>query len=69
MVKKAWIKSVRLSTRCAVCGGPPDHFHHRDPKTRLFMMSRAHHKSWAAIKAELAKCVVLCELCHSKEHL
>lgn len=28
----------------------------------------AAHKSWAVLKAELAKCVLLCTRCHTLKH-
>ena len=39
-------------------------FHHLDPKAKDFQISGAHSRSWAAIKKELDKCVMLCANCH-----
>jgi hypothetical protein len=43
--------------------------HHVDPSTKKFTLSgKAHNHSMEAIKAEIAKCIVLCANCHRKEH-
>lgn len=44
-------------------------FHHIDPKTKLFGITRRHIKRNAyRLAAEIAKCVVLCKNCHAKVH-
>jgi 5-methylcytosine-specific restriction endonuclease McrA len=53
---------------CAQCGATEDlEFHHVDPETKLS------HRIWswskARIRAELAKCVVLCDPCHNDLHM
>ncbi len=56
---------------CDRCGGrfPPIvmDFHHRDPATKEFDVSRA-GRSYAKLAAEVAKCDVLCANCHRMEH-
>ena len=59
------LATFKLEAGCALC--PPGtrwpayvlEFHHQDPATKFFDMSRAHKYGTAAI-AELAKCEVLC---------
>lgn len=57
---------------CLVCGETEAScldFHHRDPTTRLFTLgSNIMSRSEAAIRAEIAKCDVLCANCHRKLH-
>lgn len=67
--KKALIAAAKQA--CSRC--PESHpacldFHHRDPETKSFALSRGHEHSRAAILAEIAKCDVLCANCHRKEH-
>lgn len=56
---------------CAQCGwtGNPVafDFHHRDPQQKELMLQMA-TQSWAALKAELEKCDLLCARCHRLEH-
>lgn len=42
-------------------------FHHVDPSKKDFAVSRV-SKSWAVIKAELDKCILLCSNCHREFH-
>lgn len=58
---------------CADCGQEyPSYvmdFHHRDPKTKSFDVSKAHTRSLKSLRAEIAKCDVLCANCHRiREH-
>jgi integrase len=63
------------SVPCADCQRddlPPEilHFHHRDPSEKLFQIGGRHdaNKSTGALKAEIAKCDVLCPTCHALRH-
>lgn len=62
----------RKGTVCTDCGEtfPPDelHFHHRDPATKSFDVSRVGKRSLAALEAEAAKCDVFCQPCHMAAH-
>jgi hypothetical protein len=68
--KKTWIDSQKV--KCARCD--ENHpacldFHHRDPSQKDFLLSVAVAKcSLERIKAEAAKCDVLCANCHRKLH-
>lgn len=58
---------------CRICGEADFvclSFHHLDPTTKRFDISRARSQGYSlkAITAELAKCVCLCENCHRKLH-
>ena len=59
---------------CKQCGAghtkkAPLDFHHRDPTTKLFKISRGLHRvSAERLWAEVAKCDVLCKDCHEKLH-
>jgi transposase len=57
--------------RCTICGYDRNigalHFHHRDPATKRFGVGdRGLTRSLAAVRAEAAKCVLLCANCHSE---
>ena len=52
-----WTKDQRLD------------FHHRDPSTKKFRISRGVHRvSAARLWAEIAKCDLLCRACHEGTH-
>lgn len=43
-------------------------FHHLDPSKKDFEISRKYNKSWEAVKAEIAKCILVCANCHREIH-
>ncbi len=55
--------------RCQICGynkyqGALD-LHHVDPRTKEFAISDGGHaRSWSRVKAEIAKCILVCANCH-----
>ncbi len=57
--------------KCSVCGykkyiGALD-FHHKNPKTKGFSLSvRGLSYSWDTVLNEAAKCILVCENCHSE---
>jgi len=58
---------------CVECGESTPvclDFHHRKPEEKAFLLSRAyrHGGGLATMKAEAAKCVLLCANCHRKVH-
>jgi hypothetical protein len=62
--------------KCQQCGWVPKDkadyvcldFHHRDPSTKEFNLSRIKSYSDGKIIRELLKCDLLCVLCHRKHH-
>jgi hypothetical protein len=58
--------------KCEDCGGvfaPGVYdFHHLEPHTKEFAISRKMRRSWETLKAELDKCVLLCANCHRIHH-
>lgn len=60
-----------MGGRCVVCGydrcPAAMDFHHTDPTTKDFTISQR-MTSFAAIKKELDKCVLLCCRCHREVH-
>ncbi|MBX7173794.1 MAG: hypothetical protein K1X72_22685 [Pyrinomonadaceae bacterium] len=67
-----WLKEYKSSLQCEKCG--ENHpacleFHHIDPKEKKFSLGRAKsHLTIKSLKAEIAKCKLLCANCHRKEH-
>ena len=69
---RAYVERVK-ATGCVVCGEKHPaciQFHHINPKTKIDRVNRllAQTKSLAAVKAEIAKCEMLCANCHAKRH-
>ena len=68
---KNHILYVKRHSGCVVCGEDEPcclHFHHRNPGSKLFEVSRAGTRSLEEVKKEIAKCDVLCANCHAKVH-
>lgn len=66
------LKAVALlGGKCAMCGYDRCtralQFHHKDPKEKEFQISGS-SASWARIKAEVLKCVLVCANCHIEVH-
>lgn len=55
---------------CAICGYDRTplnlHFHHVDPSQKLFAVNSAAGKAIATLRAEAAKCVLVCANCHGE---
>jgi 5-methylcytosine-specific restriction endonuclease McrA len=56
---------------CQICGydryGGALHFHHRDPAQKEFgLAKRGFTRSFEKMRAEAAKCVLLCSNCHAE---
>lgn len=43
-------------------------FHHIDPLSKDFELSKMRTRSYAVIKTEIDKCVLLCAICHREYH-
>ena len=43
-------------------------FHHLDPNTKEFGISKVSTPSWDRLKKEVDKCILLCANCHREEH-
>ena len=59
--------------KCIICGYKRHsgalEFHHLDPQTKEFGISvDGSTRSWARIKAEADKCVLVCANCHREIH-
>lgn len=68
--KQRWVEYK--GGKCERCGYSRStralSFHHTDPATKSFGLGGAHARSWASVKAELDKCLMLCANCHMEEH-
>ncbi len=61
----AYLAALRASTPCIDCGGPARDFHRRDSTTKSFDVSCGiRHRTLAMVRAEVAKCDLLCHACH-----
>jgi hypothetical protein len=69
-------RALILEAKAAGCSRCPEthpaalDFHHVDGAEKLFMVCIANTRpvAKAKLKAEMAKCVILCANCHRKEH-
>lgn len=72
MVKSAFVQQVKVHIGCQVCSEREAvclDFHHRDPSTKLFLVSGQHTGyRLGRIIEEMLKCSVLCSNCHRKVH-
>lgn len=69
---RQWVRKLKMALGCSKCGywicARALHFHHKDPETKNFEISRAcTNKNRAQVLEELAKCRVLCANCHAEE--
>lgn len=66
-------KAVKLlGSKCEICGYNKSIkalcFHHIDPKTKMFTISRFWNIKWLDILEEINKCQLLCANCHMELH-
>jgi transcription elongation factor Elf1 len=72
--KKVRQMAVELAgAKCLLCGYEkcPEalEFHHLDDERKDFSISNSgHSRSWARVKDEVSKCVLLCANCHREVH-
>lgn len=70
-LKSQWVWQYKAAQGCADC---PERdpvcleLHHRDPSVKEGDVSAMYSHSWEAIRAEVAKCDVVCANCHRKRH-
>lgn len=61
-----------LGGKCCRCGYSKCiaalDFHHKNPASKLFEISHNLSRSLDALRAEAAKCLLLCANCHREEH-
>jgi len=66
-----YVRKILDESTCASCGESNNdclQFHHVDPTQKDRSITQMSGYSLARIKAEIAKCVILCANCHCKEH-
>jgi hypothetical protein len=60
-----------LGGKCVRCGYSKCvralHFHHKNPKTKQFMVSHPETKARKLVFLEVKKCILLCANCHAEE--
>lgn len=68
---RAFLKELKTSLGCALCPETDPvclEFHHLDPTTKSFELSRYASCPRESLVAEIKKCVCLCSNCHRKVH-
>lgn len=61
--------TMLLGGKCSVCGSTQDlHFHHKNKKDKSFTICNGLTKPWKILLVEIAKCILLCGVCHKLEH-
>lgn len=66
-----WVWETKRGAGCSRCSEyRPEtlDFHHVDPTTKLFGLSKAVEHTLLAVQEETRKCVLLCRNCHRAEH-
>ncbi len=69
-----WFQQYKIGLRCVRCGYDKHpaaiDFHHRDPQTKQFNISRMPHEGYSQkrILNEIKKCDIICSNCHRIEH-
>lgn len=70
---KAWMREHRSNIVCSRCLETDPacmDFHHLDPAAKEMSVANAVQNGWSIsrLRAEIAKCIVLCSNCHRKLH-
>lgn len=68
---RLFVDAYKRSQRCKKCGEKRSAlltFHHRDPNQKQFNLSACKARALRTVKAEIAKCDILCSNCHILEH-
>ena len=63
-----WVKASSGCSRCSESRSVCLDFHHRIEADKLFELSRAKDSGMSRLKAEIAKCDILCANCHRILH-
>lgn len=68
--KRVIAAKEQLGAKCIQCGSTEDlQFDHIDPTTKLFTLAKGSSFSEQRWQAELAKCQLLCQTCHTSKTL
>ena len=63
------LRHIKHEVGCEQCGSKERlHFHHRDPATKEFSITRRSTYALQRIVREIEKCDILCERCHVQKH-
>jgi hypothetical protein len=66
--RNLWLEQYKQEHGCLLCGSSLKlQFHHIDPAIKNFKLG-SFKGSFETLQSEIAKCVVLCHLCHHKVH-
>ena len=72
VARVSWLQDFKIKEGCIRCGYKRSpralDFHHRDSATKLFTIGSKPRLPWDRIKAEIAKCDVICRNCHAELH-
>ena len=64
---RAYVREILEKASCMDCGyknWTALQFDHREPSLKSFEMSKMSGRSFGAVKAEVAKCDIVCANCH-----
>lgn len=66
------ITELNRQWECELCGYDENlgaiAFHHIEPSTKSFEISKRRHATVETFKGELEKCAILCQNCHAEVH-
>ena len=68
---RAYVNQIKSQATCRHCGSTQNLvFHHVDGSTKEYGVAELVHSGYTInrIKKEIAKCIILCNRCHSKLH-
>ena len=69
---QSMVREIKLEKGCSHCGTKEDvtrlQFHHVDSSSKKFNIAESRSNSWENIEKEMAKCIILCQECHTNEH-
>ena len=70
--KRDFISGYKLERGCSRCGYRKHphalHLHHVDPADKEMAVSVIRKFGWEKLRAEIAKCEVICANCHAEHH-